>query len=185
MEKEKKQEEKKQKQEQKLKREQKPEKISKDFERAKSLVRVLSTDIPGEKNLLYGLTRIKGISYSFANAICQSLGFDKKRKVVSLSEDEIKKIEAFIQNPNIPSFLMSRRRDIETGKDTHPVTTMLNLQHEFDIRRLKSIRSYRGWRHALGLPVRGQRTRSHFRTGKSLGVQKSKAMPSPSPSKKQ
>ena len=51
-----------------------------------------------------------------------------------------------------------------------------------DIKRLKKIRSFRGWRHALGQPTRGQRTRSHFRSkkkGKSIGVTKKKVEAAP------
>ena len=48
----------------------------------------------------------------------------------------------------------------------------LTLSKELDIKRLKKIKSYRGIRHSIGQPVRGQRTRSHFRTGVSVGVQR-------------
>jgi small subunit ribosomal protein S13 len=52
------------------------------------------------------------------------------------------------------------------------------MKKEFDVRRLKKIRSYRGLRHALGQPTRGQRTRSHFRArGKkkaTIGVKRKK-----------
>ena len=73
---------------------------------------------------------------------------------------------------------MNRRKDFETGKDAHYITTDLDMKKEFDVRRLKKIRSYRGLRHALGQPTRGQRTRSHFRKrGKTVGVQKSKPKP--------
>jgi small subunit ribosomal protein S13 len=50
------------------------------------------------------------------------------------------------------------------------------LKKEFDIKRLKKIRSYRGLRHATGRPVRGQRTKGHFRSKTSLGVAKSRKM---------
>jgi len=42
---------------------------------------------------------------------------------------------------------------------------------------LKKMKSYKGWRHSLGQPVRGQRTRSHFRKGSAIGVMKTKAKP--------
>lgn len=151
---------------------------------AKSIVRVMSTDIPGESTVYSGLTRIKGISWSFSNALCINLGIDKKRKISSLTETEIEKITNFIKKPlNLKPFLLNRRRYIETGQDRHLVTSDLDLQRDFDIRRLKQIRSYKGWRHALGQPVRGQRTRSHFRKGKSVGVQKSKSKPAVSKKK--
>lgn len=145
---------------------------------AKSIVRIATTDIPGESTVYAGLTKIKGISWSFSNALCISLGLDRKRKISSLTESEIEKIINFIKKPNnLRPFLLNRRKDIETGLDRHLITSDLDLQREFDIRRLKQIRSYKGWRHAMGQPVRGQRTRSHFRTGRSVGVQKAKKQP--------
>lgn len=138
--------------------------------REESLIRILSTDIPGNKNILAGLTRIKGVSWSFSNAICNFLKIDKSRKIASLDSEEIKKISEFIKNPKLPAFLLNRRFDRIEGKNIHKTGADLDLQREFDVKRLKEIRSYKGLRHALGQPVRGQRTRSHFRKQKSVGV---------------
>lgn len=149
-----------------------------------SLIRIMSADIPGNKRLVYGLTRIKGVSYSFANAVCNSLKINPEKIVSTLGEEEIKRITDFIKSPNLPAFMLNRRRDYETGQDKHLTLTNLELQKEFDIKRLRKIKSYKGWRHALGLPVRGQRTKSHFRHGKSVGVQKTSAKPSAKPEDK-
>jgi small subunit ribosomal protein S13 len=46
----------------------------------------------------------------------------------------------------------------------------LELQKEFDIKRLKKIKSYRGFRHMSGLPCRGQRTKSNFRKNRRKGA---------------
>lgn len=143
--------------------------------KAKSIIRIATTDISGEASIYSGLTKIKGISWAFSSAICATLGIEKERKINNLSEKEINKIEEFIKNPILPGFLLNRRKDFETGQNKHLITTDLDLQKEFDIRRLKKIRSYRGWRHAIGLPVRGQRTKAHFRKGRVVGVVKSKA----------
>lgn len=138
------------------------------------LVRILSKDIEGKNTIYHGLTKIKGISWSMSNAICHALKFDKRRKIGSLTNDEIKKITEFMNQPPIPNYLFNRKKDIETGENKHIVGTNLELQHEFDIKRIRKIRSYKGYRHAMGLPVRGQRTRSHFRKnrGKSTGIKK-------------
>jgi small subunit ribosomal protein S13 len=142
--------------------------------REESLVRILSTDIPGSKKIVIGLTRIKGVSYSFSNAICHLLGLDKNRKVSTLAKEEIEKIGGMIKDPKgMPNFMLNRRRDFETGKNMHLTGADLDLQKEFDIKKLKKIRSYRGWRHATGQPTRGQRTKSHFRKPgrkKAVGV---------------
>ena len=146
-----------------------PEKKKEHF----SIIRILQTDIPGNKNLLTGLTYIKGVSWAISNAICKILKLDEKRKISDLSEKEIELITEFLKNPKLPIFLLNRRKDFETGEDAHLIGTNLDMKKEFDVRRLKKIRSYRGLRHALGLPTRGQSTRSHFRRkgkAKAVGV---------------
>ena len=149
--------------------EQKQEKPAQEKKYGERLVRILSEDIEGNMAVYAGLTKIKGVSWGFANAICKKLGLDKSRLIGSLSPEEIKKISDFIKNPQIPLFLLNRRKDFETGHDRHLSGSDLELQKEFDIKRLKKIKSYRGLRHAAGQPVRGQRTKSHFRTNRPKG----------------
>ena len=131
----------------------------KDF----GVVRILSKDIEGKLNVYVGLTKIKGISWTFSHAICNSLSLPKLKKIGDLSQEEIKKISEFISHPNLPAHLLNRRKDFETGETKHLSGTDLDVKKEFDIKRLKKIKSYRGLRHAAGQPTRGQRTRSHFR----------------------
>jgi len=139
----------------------------KDEER---IVRILSKDIEGKMKIYPGLTKIKGVSWSISNAVCNTMGIDKNKKIGSLTDDEIKKIIEFIKNPKIPVFLVNRRFDFETGKDRHLVGMDLDLRKDFDIKRMRNIKSYRGLRHQLGLPSRGQRTKGHFRKNKMKGV---------------
>ena len=134
------------------------------------IVRILSKDIEGKMKVYPGLTKIKGISWSFSNAVCKMLSIDKNRKIGSLEENEIKQISEFVKNPKVPVFLMNRRFDFETGKDLHLNGNDLDLRKDFDIKRLRTIKSYRGIRHVAGLPMRGQRTRAHFRKNKSKSV---------------
>lgn len=151
---------------------QKPEQKSKkpqQDERTEVLVRIMGYDIPGSRNLFAGLTRIKGISWAISNAICIKLGMPKNKKIAELSKDEIKKIEEFLPNLSVPDFMKNRRLDRETGETKHLFGSNLDITREFDIKRLKKIKSYKGIRHALKLPVRGQRTKSHFRINKVAG----------------
>ncbi len=138
------------------------------------MVRLMSEDIEGAMKVYPALTKINGVSWSLANAVCNVLKIDKNRRIGSLTEEEIKMVSDFIRNPKIPDFLLNRNRDFETGKNLHLTGTGLELQTEFDIKRLKKIKSYKGVRHAAGLPVRGQRTKSHFRKNKtkSMGIKK-------------
>ena len=140
-----------------------------------SIIRILQTDIPGNKRVLVGLTYIKGVSWSICNAMCKILKIDSQKKIADLTEQEIEKIIEFLKNPKLPKFLLNRRNDFETGEDAHLVGTDLDMKKEFDIRRLKKIRSYRGLRHAFGHPTRGQRTRANFRSKKgktAVGVKR-------------
>jgi len=163
--------------EEKKKTEKKEESRQPQQIRAENVIRILSTDIPSTDNLYSGLTKIKGVSWSFSNALCNSLNLDKKRKFSSLSESEVEKITDFVKNPKVPDFILNRRKDKMTGKYMHLITSDLDFQRDMDIRNEKKIRSLKGWRHALGQPVRGQKTRSHFRKGKAIGVQKKRAAP--------
>ena len=134
------------------------------------VVRILSKDIEGGMKLYPGLTKIKGVSWGISNAVCRILKIDKNRKIGSLNEKEIEKITEFIKNPKIPASILNRRKDFRSGEDKHLVGVDLELQKEFDIKRLKQMNSYRGYRHIAGLPLRGQRTKSHFRTNRRKGA---------------
>lgn len=166
-------------QEKKQEKKQKKEEVQKEKkpraeEEYESLVRILTYDIPGSKPVFVGLTRIKGISWSIANVICKKLNLQTSKRISELSPEEIKKIEEFLKHSEIPAFLRNRQKDRETGQDMHLYGTDLDLRKEFDIKRLKKIRCLKGIRHSAGLPVRGQRTRSHFRTKgrKAVGVKR-------------
>ena len=146
-------------------------------EKSEMLIRILSTDIPSSRNVYVGLTRIKGISFAISNAICKLLNLDKHKKVGELTKEEIASITKIVGNLGIPTYMMNRRLDFDDGESRHLVTTNLELRKEFDLKRLKKIRSYKGIRHSYGYPVRGQRTKSHFRRqgrNKSVGVKSKK-----------
>jgi len=125
---------------------------------------------------------ITGVGFSMANAVCNVLGLDRQKKIGACSEEEIRRIEDIIRNPGkhgIPSWLLNRRKASETGEDLHLLTSDLKLAVEFDIKKMKKIKCYKGIRHATGQPVRGQRTRAHFRKGKGLGVSRRAVKASP------
>jgi|SRR3989344_8133090 len=162
-------------QDKKLEKEKKQVKPQPDKEMLEeSLVRIAGYDVPGSRNIYAGLTRVKGVSWSISNAACLKLGFPKSKKISELTKEDIAKIEQFLKNPNIQDYLKNRRFDLETGETKHYIGSDLDMKKDFDIRRMKKIRSYKGIRHTAGQPVRGQRTRSHFRkVGKAVGVKRS------------
>ncbi len=151
--------------------EEKQKQTMKDEER---IVRILSKDIEGKMKVYPGLTKIKGVSWGLSNATCKVLKIDRETRIGALTDEEIKKITEFVKNPKIPKYLLNRQSDFETGEDQHLVGSDLELKKEFDVKRLKKIKSYRGLRHVLGLPSRGQKTRSNFRKnrGKGVGIKK-------------
>jgi len=135
----------------------------------KEIVRIARTGIDGTKPVAEAITGLKGVGQMYGNAIAHELGYDGE-KIGNLSDEDINKIEEELKNPELPSWLVNRRDDRETGENTHLIESDLELKEEFDIRRYKEIGSYRGWRHKLGLPVRGQKTKSSFRSGSKVGV---------------
>ncbi len=147
----------------------KPEYVKPQEKREERLVRILSKDIEGKMKVYPGLTKIKGVSWTFSNAVCKTLKIDKNKTIGSLTEEEIQAISNFIKNPKLPIHIMNRRRDIETGDEKHLTGTDLDLRKDFDIKKLKKIKSYRGLRHTSGLPSRGQRTKAHFRSNRKKG----------------
>jgi small subunit ribosomal protein S13 len=152
-------------------------------EQAKSdlrgIVRVAGVDLKGEKKVYVSLQRIKGVGPSIANAVCRIGNINRNRKVGTLTDEEVKKIESILNSikSNVPKWMLNRRADPETGEDRHLIGSDLKFTHEQDIKKMIERRSYKGIRHALGLPVRGQRTRSSFRKGKSVGVVRKKQQP--------
>ncbi len=146
--------------------------MSREF---RHIVRVTDTDIDGTLKVGYALTKIKGVSISLANAVLKKAGINPEIRLGLLSEEQVKKIEDVLLNPakyGIPSWLLNRRKDLETGKDLHLLSSDLVLRTKMDIDLMKKIKSWKGYRHAYGLKVRGQRTRTTGRTGKTVGVSK-------------
>lgn len=139
------------------------------------IVRIVGNDIHGDRNMLIGLTQIRGIGYGFASAILDSLKIDPHSNIGFLSDDQVKLIENIIKNPEsakFPSWFLNRRKDLATGKDMHLITSDIEFSVRTDIEREKTTNSWRGFRHTFGLKVRGQRTRTTGRKGGAVGVQK-------------
>ncbi len=156
----------------------------------KHIVRVANVDIQGNRPTRIALTQIKGIGINLADIICVCAGIDKTEIAGNLKEEEVKKLNQVLDNlpeQGIPAWVFNRRKDYDTGKDMHLLTGNLTFYKENDIKRMKKIKSLKGIRHGKGLPVRGQRTKSHFRKnkGKVVGVAKKKAAPATEGGKKE
>ncbi len=142
----------------------------------REVVRIARTGIDGNKPVGKALTGLKGVGEMYANAVAESMDY-KNTIIGNLDDEEIDEIEEAIKNPDqldVPTWLRNRRKDRETGENLHLIEDDLDLKQQFDIRRLKEIDSYKGWRHEIGLPVRGQKTQSSFRSGAKIGVSRAR-----------
>lgn len=148
--------------------------LKKKDENFQYIVRIASTDIDGNKNIIHGLTSIKGVGMHISTLVADVSGVDTKLKMGDLSEAQIDKIRKALEDiDNIaPSWMLNHRKDYETGKNMHLIGAEIDTRLRDEINIMKKIRSYRGIRHERGLPVRGQRTRANNRTGLALGVSK-------------
>jgi len=141
----------------------------------KYIVRIAGKDLDGSKKLAAALADIKGVGWNLAHAIINSLKLDPKLRLGFLTEEQINLIENAIKDLTklkLPSWYLNRRKDLESGVDTHLVGNELEFSVKMDIEREKLMNSWRGVRHSLGLKVRGQRTRTTGRKGKTVGVRK-------------
>ncbi|MEA2070818.1 MAG: 30S ribosomal protein S13 [Asgard group archaeon] len=153
--------------------------MSEEFKDFQHLVRISGTDIRGDKNAVSGLTYIRGIGFRMSTLVLKKAGIPKKKYIGLLTQDEIKKINDIISEPSkygIPGWFVNHAKERRTGKDLHLTGSDLALYDRNDIDRLKKLRTYRGIRHAAGLKVRGQRTKSTGRGGRSLGVSRKKLL---------
>ena len=135
------------------------------------IVRIANTDLDGAKAIGTTLRQIKGINFRFANLIFYLAKIDRSKRTGDLAEDELKRINDVINAPlkfGAPHWMLNRRKDSETGEDKHLITVDLTFTQDNDIKMMKKIKSYRGVRHILGQPVRGQRTKSNFRKNKEF-----------------
>jgi len=139
----------------------------------RQIVRLHGASLDGTKPIPYALTGIKGIGQRIAWAIVRRAGIDPNTRLGALSEGELKKLEAIIEDPSswgLPTWLFNRRKDPRTGRDLHLLGSDLELQVKADIELMKEIRCWKGERHARGLKVRGQRTKTTGRKGRTVGV---------------
>jgi small subunit ribosomal protein S13 len=123
------------------------------------MARIAGVDLPREKRTEIGLTYIFGIGRSTSQKILEKTGVSPDTRIRDLTEDEV-----------------SRLRD-EIEKE-HKVEGDLRREISMNLKRLTEIGCYRGRRHRMGLPVRGQKTKTNARTRKgpkrTVGVQRKK-----------
>ena len=110
------------------------------------MARIAGVNIPNHQHVGIALTAIYGIGRSSSKNICKSVGVEADKKLRDLSDEQIDQLRHYIAKITVEGDL---RREIS-----------------MNIKRLMDLGCYRGLRHRLGLPVRGQRTRTNARTRK-------------------
>ncbi len=142
----------------------------------KYIVRLSNTDINGEKNVIYGITTVKGIGLHMASLITDKTGINRYMKIGDLTDTQIEKLQSEIDNisKSAPEWMLNHRKDYDTGENIHLIGNEIEIRLRDEINIMKKIRSYKGIRHERGLSVRGQRTKSNNRKGLALGVSKKK-----------
>ena len=151
----------------------------KETEEIRQIVRLRNTDLDGRKQIGVEITRIQGVGHNIAKSILKLIKIDPHKKLGLFQPAELERVEKAIMDPGavgVPVWMLNRQADIDTGKDIHLNTADLEFARKADIDRMGSIKSYKGMRHARGLKVRGQRTKSTGRGNTTLGVVRRKDM---------
>ncbi|MEM0085147.1 MAG: 30S ribosomal protein S13 [Candidatus Methanomethylicia archaeon] len=139
----------------------------------KHIVRIAGQDLDGSNKVVYAISRIKGVGINLAYVITRLADVSPNERLGYLPDVKIRKIEGIINSlssQNIPSWMLNRVKDLETGENKHLIGSDLILRIKSDIEFMKKIKCWKGIRHSLGLKVRGQRTRTTGRTGQTVGV---------------
>ena len=110
------------------------------------MARIAGIDIPKNKRGVISLTYIFGIGRSRSKKILSAAGVDESKKVSDWSDSDISKIREAV--------------------GTYTIEGELRSENQLNIKRLMDIGSYRGIRHRIGLPLRGQKTKNNSRTRK-------------------
>jgi small subunit ribosomal protein S13 len=153
--------------------------VEKRDENFRYIVRLINTDIDGNKSIVIGISGVKGLGIRSAEVIARMAGIPRKTKLGDLSEQKTDELEKLINDysEKVPHWMVNRQSDWSTGADMHLVGVDIELNKRDDINLMKMIRCYKGIRHEQGQKVRGQRTRSNGRTGMTMGVIRKKEEP--------
>lgn len=151
--------------------------ISPSGKEVRGVVRLAGKDLKGTLPIRRAITAVKGIGITLGTIVSQiayeKMGMNDKTMVGELSEEEVGKLEHIMAHPEtygMPSRMLNRQKDMFTGNDVHLIGTDLVYAVRQDIDHEKDSNTWKGYRHAYGQKVRGQRTRSTGRTGMTVGV---------------
>eukprot|EP00056_Hartaetosiga_gracilis_P014075 m.239642 g.239642 ORF g.239642 m.239642 type:complete len:153 (-) comp13958_c0_seq1:134-592(-) len=143
----------------------------------KHILRVLNTNLAGDQKVVYSFTSIRGVGRRYANLCLKKAECNIDRRAGELEDDEVEKVVNVMQNPQdfkVPTWFLNRQKDPRDGAHAHALANELNSRLRDDFERMKKMRLHRGLRHAWGIRVRGQHTKTTGRGGRIVGVAKKK-----------
>lgn len=114
------------------------------------MIYLFESELPKKKSVFFALTRIYGIGKTHSVLICKKLGFSLNLKIEDLTKDQSLQLTKVIESLNLTLSVDLKKIKLQTLKN------------------LVSIKSYRGLRRRLGLPVRGQRTHTNAKTSRKI-----------------
>ena len=143
------------------------------------IVRLVNTDVDGNKDVVIGLNSVKGVGMRAAEIIAKMAGVPRNVKMGDLSEEKTTELEKLIldYSEKVPHWMVNRQSDWSSGVDMHLVGVDVEMYWRDDVNMMRMIRCYKGIRHETGQKVRGQRSRSNGRTGMTMGVMRKKEGP--------
>ena len=151
------------------------------------IVRLVNTDLDGNKNIVIALSGIKGVGLRTAEIIAKMAGIPRNTKIGDLPDEKTDELEKLVQeySEKAPHWMVNRQHDWSSGADMHIVGVDVELYKRDDVNLMRMIRCYKGVRHETGQKVRGQRSRANGRSGLTLGVMKRREQPGGAPAKKE
>jgi len=152
----------------------------------KHFVRIANTDLDGKKSVQYGLIGIKGIGRRAAKILTLNSAVDPKATLGYVSDADTERLQSSVDNIStiLPAWMVNKQNDIMSGEDKHLIGTDVLLGLNEDLNTMKKMRSYKGLRHERGLRVRGQRSRSTGRRGRTVGVSRTALQAKPKEAEK-
>merc|ERR1712166_475729 len=131
----------------------------------------------GKQKGPFGLRQIRGVGRRFSILAMKIAQVDCNKRCGEVNEDEINKLNDLLSRPleyNIPKWFLNRQKDPKDGTWYQVISNNIDGLMREDLERMRKSKNHRGLRHYWGVRVRGQRTKSTGRCGKTLGVQRKK-----------
>uniref|UniRef100_A0A7S3CTA3 40S ribosomal protein S18 n=1 Tax=Strombidium rassoulzadegani TaxID=1082188 RepID=A0A7S3CTA3_9SPIT len=137
------------------------------------ILRFQNTNVNGKQKAPFGIRQIRGVGRRFAILALKIAQIDLNKRSGELTEKDMTTLNDILARPteyNIPKWFLNRQKDPRDGTWSQLISNNLDTRFREDLERMRKAKNHRGLRHYWGQRVRGQRTKSTGRCGKTLGV---------------